>query len=277
VAYGIEMDTGRAVSADGRWASIASHAFPASGKLADNVVPVEVLQRVSGMFPGTFSPDSRLVVVSGVELSKPGRPLWAAVCELATGAMVMELPGGIMTFGRDNRTLAAAGKETVSFWDLATGREYGKLAAEGLLGNRQEVANGLLFFPDGTKIVTSHTDTTAIVWPVPPRPKAKPLDDAARTAAWDALAGTDAAKAWASIGALADDAGAAAFLKAKLTAVKLPVGKLPAGDALRAVRAIAALEMNGTADARALLTEHAAGADDTTAAEAKRAVERMGK
>jgi WD40 repeat protein len=271
-----ELMFGLGESPDGRWYS-TSHAVALVGSPPDdNVLPAEVTEKISTLVPGRFSPDSRLVVVSGIDFKAPeDRRQHAVVCELATGSVVRDVIGAWAAFSPDGRTLAVAEATDITLRDIGTGRELRRFVdpGAGALGNR--AANSLVFVAGGTKLMTGHQNTTALVWAVPPRPKADALDDAARTAAWDALAGADASKAWAAIGVLADDAGAAAFLKAKLKPVNLPKGKLPPGDAVRVVRAIAALEQRGTADAKALLADHATGPGGTTAAEAKRALDRM--
>jgi hypothetical protein len=128
-------------------------------------------------------------------------------------------------------------------------------------------------------VVTARRDTTAYVWPVPDRPRAaKPLDDTARAAAWDALAAGDAAKGWPAVWALADDPGAAAFLRTRLKPVFPAEEKEPSGERLQAMRAVAALELGGSADACKLLADLAAGpADAITAVEAKAALGRIGR
>jgi hypothetical protein len=227
------------------------------------------------------------------------------------------------------------------FWDLPTGIEFAQRKAHALhLDDPLPFAPLLRYLPDGTKLVTGHIDTTALVWEAPVRPKSeKALDEKARAAAWDDLGSADGAKGWVAVWSLADDPSAAAFLRDKVKPVEpmlakeferlladlnaeefatraaaakklreageRAVGQLrdalkrdlsaeqrdaidklltawlaadqrpPSGERLRVMRAVAALELAGTADARKLLAELATGAADATVTrEAKQGLER---
>ena len=324
------------LSPDGRWAATDAALYPVGAGPTGNRLPAG---RGGSFFPGTFTADSRLIARTAPERDAPGERWRVAIFEVTTGAEVVGFPLGAwwsrLAFHPDGRSLAVAGDQGLAFYDLATGKPF----AERKAGGNVRVVR---YFPDGTRLVTGHEDTTALVWESPALPKtARQLDDPGRAAAWDALIAEDGAKAWAAVWALADDPGAAGFLRTKVRPVEpLPatefarllaglgaadfatregaeralrdageraagqvraaltvvpsaeqrarlgrlVGALPGPDArptgerLRAIRAVAALELAGSADARRLLAELAAGAADATLTrEAASSVARVGR
>jgi hypothetical protein len=335
---------GVAISTDRRWLSADGAVFPVEAGPAANTLPKDAA-RSGGIWPGVFSPDSRLLALRSVAWDDKERRRYTAVYEVTTGAGVWALPtgsSGQVAFSPDGRSVAVAGAEGISFWDLTTGKQYAGYRVPGEQMGRGYCANGIRYFPDGSRLVTAHADTTALIWEAPARPKAaRPLDEKGRAAAWGDLASADGAKGWAAVWALADDPGAAAFLRdrmrpppplpakeidrlladldsddfatrtaavAKLEAAgegvvgplrealrrelsaeqRAAVGRLlaaqevgpgpPAGDRLRVVRVVAALELGSTVDARKALAELAAGPADALATrEARRALERLAR
>jgi WD40 repeat protein len=335
---------GGTFSPDGRWISTSTSLYPVEVGPAGNTLQMEGYSVID---PGTFSADGRLVVK---ELMPRGdeRAWRAGVFEVVTGAKVAELPLGSSSrfaFHPDGRSLASASSKGLTFYDLTTGRPFAERKAPEPDWDTpsQSFAKVVQYVPDGTKLVTGHADTTALIWEVPARPKAaKALTEKERATAWDDLASADGARGWAAVWALADDPGSAAFLRDRVRPVEpLPakefeklladldaeefadrtaaakqlaaageraIGQLrdslkagvsaeqrdaagrllkawaaadqkpPTGERLRVVRAVAALELAGTADARKLLAELAKGAADATATrEAKGALERAGR
>jgi WD40 repeat protein len=142
-----------------------------------------------------FSPDGRTVAVFGGVTSlfnARDDKAHLRLFEVATGRQVFRLdqPAGPHAFSPDGRFLAVG----ASLWDLATVKHVGHLK-----GHRGEVQS-LAFSPDGARLATGSTDTTALVWrrsalfPAGNSPKAPlPLADL-----WADLAGPDAARAHAS-------------------------------------------------------------------------------
>ena len=125
--------------------------------------------------------------------------------------------------------MVVVGSKALSFHDLAAGKTFAerKAPAPETEGPGYSFTRAVRYFPDGTKLVTGESDTTALVWEVPARPKAATqLSDKERAAAWEALSTGDGAKGWAAVWALADDPGAVAFLGERLK----PVEALPAKE-----------------------------------------------
>jgi RNA polymerase sigma factor (sigma-70 family) len=327
------------ISPDGQWLGAGGAVFPVwEGQGAD--------QRASenwagGVTPPVFSADSRLVAVARWARNRPGPPLVPAVYEVATGAMVLELPqevGTGMAFHPDGRSLAVAGSGGLAFWDLAAAKEYANWKSPVVEGARMQ------YFPDGARLLTTGTDTTSLVWEVPARKKQarSPTARDRTAAAWEALGSADGAKAWAAVWALADDGGAIGFLRDKVKPVEplaarefnqlladlgadeyatrvaaerglekagaAAVGHLrqalkteltaqqqqtvqrllggwagrdrrpPTGERLRDLRAVAALELIGTVEARNVLTGLARGVPEAVVTrEARMALARAGR
>jgi hypothetical protein len=241
--------------------------------------------------------------------------------------------------------VVVASSKALTFHDLAAGKPFAERKAPEpeTDGPGYAFIRAVRHFPDGKRLVTGESDTTALVWEVPARPKsARELTERERTAAWANLASADGAKGWAAVWALADDPGAVENLRARVKPVRpltgkefdqllsdlgsddfptreaataslrkageRPVGQLraalktelnaeqrfraerllagweegerkkPAGERLRVMRAVAALELAGTANARKLLSELAGGvADATTTREAQETLQRTGR
>ncbi|HEX4608216.1 MAG TPA: sigma-70 family RNA polymerase sigma factor [Urbifossiella sp.] len=334
-------------SPDGRWVATARALFPLEVGPDGNRLPPGGTTLFDS---GVFSVDGRLLA-GAVRTQAENKLSWGvAVFEVSTGTKVVEIPTALsgwltirLAFHPDGRSVASAGMKGLTFYDLMTRQPFAeRKALAGMDDPRTSFARVVRYFPDGTKLITGHADTTALIWEAPARPKAaRPLDEKGQAAAWDDLAAADGAKGWAAVWALADDPGAVAFLRQRLRPVeplaanefgrlltdlgsevfatreaaekelrqageraagqlrsaltvarsaeqrvrlRRLVGGLPdpdarpTGERLRGVRAVAALETAGSADARRLLAELAAGAADTTTTrEAEAALERVGR
>jgi RNA polymerase sigma factor (sigma-70 family) len=326
---------------DGRWLSGGGLLLrSASGSEARMLGGAEF----ASFSQSVFSADSRLVAVAAYSGSGEDRVNRATVVEIASGTIVRQMPirwSVTLAFHPDGRTLAGAELDRLVFWNLVTGKEFARHKAHAPHPGdpTQPFARVLRYFPDGSKLISGHADTTALVWNAPTRPKsARALDAKERVAAWDDLISADGAKGWAAVWALADDPGAAAFLRDRIKPVepfpaeefnslladlgnddfatreaatkklekagdratgqlraalktnlsaeqRRRIGTLPAiiggadakplsGERLRTARAVAALELASTPDARKLLSELAGGAVGAqTTEEAKRSLE----
>jgi hypothetical protein len=295
------------------------------------------------------SPEGRLVAQVLEQHLNDGKNYWTeshlVVHEAATGKQVLTLPAdqcGPIAFTADGHGLVVTDPAAITLWDLATRKPVARHKAPGrfvgFYGN--SFASSLAVTPDGTRAVTGHIDTTALVWDLPPPPRrARALSDRELAAAWEDLAGGDAGNSYAAVWALADAAGdAVPFFRERLKPVRSVTDEtvnaivrrldsaefaerevagralrdlgdaavpalrealkgelsaeqrqrvetvvrdadaavLPPGGRLRAVRAVAALERVGSAEARALLAEWADGlASARLTREAKAALARM--
>jgi WD40 repeat protein len=114
-----------------------------------------------------FCPDGRTLALAGVH--------YVQLREVASGDLVRELeppPPAPWLLGPwrralavspDGALLAAAGaNNTISLWEIATGRVLGRLR-----GHHGQVLS-LAFTPDGRRLVSGSEDTTALVWDLAP-------------------------------------------------------------------------------------------------------------
>src|SRR5262249_13808607 len=282
------------------------------------------------------SSDGRLVAQAMHEQLREGERFWTEprglmIHEVATARPVLTLPAercGPIHFTPDGRGLVVTGPDAITRWDLSTQKPLIRRKAPGRFigyyGN--SFASSLAITPDGSRAITGHVDSTALVWDFGvPRRDRKKLSDRELASAWADLAGNDSAKAYAAIWSLADaPADAVPFLRARvrpavaptadasgktiarldaaafadreaaekelrdlgesavpalrarlkagvsaeqkdriekvLTAAAVP--KVPPGDQLRRLRAVAVLEQAGTLEAREFLRALARGAPE---------------
>ena len=215
-------------SPDGNWLATANSLFSVDVGETGNTLPKGVFSLFD---PGEFSADSRLLAKLihtriGEEVQRR-----LVVFEVASGAILVEIPlttNGKFAFHPAGSTLVFAGPKSMTFFDLTTGKSFAERKAEPDPDMPNEsFARVIRYIPDGTRLITGHADTTALIWDAPAKPKvAKPLDEKKRAAAWDALVGADGKRAWTAVWALADDPGAAGFLREKVK----PAEPLPAKE-----------------------------------------------
>jgi RNA polymerase sigma factor (sigma-70 family) len=154
--------------------------------------------------PLIFARDSRLLASWNYNpTADPTRPaahliLW----EVATAQEVLSLPTAGQSraaFSPDGRLMAVPAPpqtiptrpQTILVWDLARGKEHRRF--RGFDGE----ISWLAFTPDSSRLISGHSDSTLLVWEVPPAParKARPGPDAIAQA-WADLAGDDAPRAF---------------------------------------------------------------------------------
>jgi hypothetical protein len=165
---------------------------------------------------------------------------------------------GPIAFTPDGRGLITTDPDAIKRWDLATQKPVVQHKSPapftGSYGN--SFASSLIVTPDG-RAVTGQRDTTALVWDLtaPARP-AGSMTERELAAAWDALTGFDAEKAYAAIWAMADAPGTAIpFLHGRLRPTTGPSDKQAAAliaklDApVFATREAAEKELGGFGDA----------------------------
>jgi hypothetical protein len=206
-----------------------------------------------------FSPDGRLLVVTGPAPSGNYLQVGIHVFEVASGTRIWKDPGvwgridaiaprpsndfgyseSRVLFAPDGRTLLATHYDDVRFWEPTTGKVRGQLA--GHLGP----VTSLALAPDGRTLLTASADHTAIVWDVaeflrPPSVPARQLTDADWQSCWDRLAGRDAAQAYAALELLrASPAQTVKRLKESLR----PVAPLDARAAAKHLAALSAEQL----------------------------------
>src|SRR5262249_33020364 len=143
-------------------------------------------------------------VASGQRRSTFGKKLDAPKDD---GKGPMGLPGNpakgrtCFAFSPDGRLFAQSGPGgVISVWDTVTGKECKQLRGH------TEGVSALAFAPDGKTLASASADSTALVWDVSglarPAPAAGALTPADLEACWAALAGGDAAEAYAKMGDL---------------------------------------------------------------------------
>jgi RNA polymerase sigma factor (sigma-70 family) len=201
-----------AFAPDLKWYFSGDQAIPVLG---GSVLRLELPEKWSDPRQAALSPDGRLVaqhigerVGTGTDRSIDWRRV--AVNEVATGKPVLDLPTGRcgpLAFTPDGRGLVVTDPEAITRWDLATRtavvRHKAPSPATGNYG--ASFASSLAVMPDGTRAVTGHRDTTALVWDltVPARTQRR-LTGRELEVAWADLAGEGGAPAYAAVWSLAD-------------------------------------------------------------------------
>jgi RNA polymerase sigma factor (sigma-70 family) len=149
------------------------------------------------------------------------------LADMATGRLLAKLPAdvpAVFDFSADNRLFAIAGTAGIRLWETATWKELGFIPISNRDARPQDraCASSLAFSPDGRILATGHADGTILFWDATLRGSegGGQLTAAQRETLWNDLAGSDAAKAYAAIGRLADDLVASIpFLKERLKPV----------------------------------------------------------
>src|SRR5262249_4851870 len=145
----------------------------------------------------------------------------------------------------DARTVAASARDTVTVWELATGKPVRRFP----LPATSPSSRGLAFTPDGRRLVTGHGDGTALVWDLTGTGRTSratatlPAGELAR--AWEAQSRWDGDAAATAAWELADrPAQAVALFREKLKPAA-------AADEATVRRLVARLDAPGFADREA--------------------------
>jgi WD40 repeat protein len=123
---------------------------------------------------GHFSDDGKWLTQININQTESGTSYSAVVISTLNWEAACTIPlaeYGHTALSPDGRTLALSEGETVKFYDTATAKSIGATRVPGdwpkaMFGH----INVLRFTPDGTKLITGLSDTTALVWPVPAAP-----------------------------------------------------------------------------------------------------------
>jgi WD40 repeat protein len=186
-----------------------------------------------------FSPDGRTLACGDLQ----GVTLW----ELAAGKERCRIespaqwPAEAILFSKDGRLLARSDGRRVQLFDALRGRVIDSLA------RHDSGVTGLALAPGGRLLASSSYDTTVLVWDVAavvarqhaPQPQG---DHAKVKAAWDALAGADAHKAYQAVGLLIAAPGHS------LPLLRERLRPAPAPDTDLIERSLAALNSNHFAE-----------------------------
>jgi RNA polymerase sigma factor (sigma-70 family) len=249
-----------------------------------------VQTELKGWTVAAFSPDGRLVAIGNVAPKTPGQPNKGdrltepiQVWELASGRPVASLFGHTddscdLAFSSDGRMLASVSGTIyqpadpgLRIWDVATGKPLRRIKFPPMGGRR------VAYLPGDRSIVTAGEDGMALVWDVSDladRRPAEPPDARALGALWSDLASDDAPRAHRASWTLSVDV-AVPFLRDRLrpataadsARVSASRGPITDPETLRSLRAVAALERIGNAQAREALETLARGDSKAPATE----------
>jgi WD40 repeat protein len=227
-------------SADGK--TLAAFADPNNLGLFDTATG----QRVGSVLPedaatvhsGAFAPDGRSLALDlndgtvglyeiatgqlrrhyGTKMpppKMPGGPGGVVIINGGTSAVNGQLGGTRVVFSRDGQSLIHAGlDQVVHVWDITTAKELA--AFKGHTGALQ----GLALAPDGKRVASASTDTTALVWDLGraarPATVVKPLAQGEADAQWKNLLAKSTAAFDAICALAASPKEAVALLKEQL-------------------------------------------------------------
>ena len=137
--------------------------------------------KIRSLQAGVFSSDSRLVAQRPSRAPAKNRLGVQQYWKLLPERWSARYPCGGRRTSPSTRTAGRSPEQrrTVSCSGTCRpGRSTRRKAHTPHLDDPLPFARVLRYFPDGTKLVTGHIDTTALVWEVPSRPKtAKPLNE----------------------------------------------------------------------------------------------------
>jgi WD40 repeat protein len=177
---------GRRVSDGTRIWDLASGELTAELKTAKEVV---------------FSPDWKLAAAAG-EVGFGSEIYTARLLEVVTDKEIHTLAKektwiSSAVFSPDGRTVATAESTGVRLWETTTGKVIRRLT-----GPSQSWYYATTFAPDGRTLATANSDTTVLIWTVPPAEERHPaaaLTPAELPGLWEKLASEDAAQAFAAM------------------------------------------------------------------------------
>jgi RNA polymerase sigma factor (sigma-70 family) len=214
------------------------------------------------LFSAALSPDGRLLAIGSPYNIGYGQKQerYLLFKDLATGQDIRRIDNlpsdvGILAFSPDERMLAWSGTldgsggsdPAIRLMEVASGRERRRLA-----GHRGPLSS-LVFTPDGQKMISGSSDTTALVWDLggrfDPHAKQVALTASELDALWTDLAAEDAARTYRAIRKLAaSPASSVPFLRQRFRPV-------PPVDEKRIARLIADLDSDDFTTRRKAVAE----------------------
>jgi WD40 repeat protein len=226
----------RAFSPDGRILASADNSDEKPIYLWDTATGTEIRRLAwpekAGPTCMVFSADGKYLVVAHGAPEQAGefQEHSVRVWEVATGRVEHRFATELQQFGTpegsnraaalspDGKTLAAAAGDTILLWELASGKERGRLT-----GHRGNVWS-LAFSPDGRLLASGGLDYSALVWDVMGMcPDGQWVSRDVRPGElerlWADLGGGDGVRAYRAVGALATARQAVPFLAERLRPV----------------------------------------------------------
>jgi WD40 repeat protein len=147
-----------------------------------------------------FSPDWKIAAVAG-EVGWGSGIYSARLLEVATDKEIHMLAKeknwiSSAVFAPNGRTVATSECTGIRLWETATGKKIRQLT-----GASQSWYYSATFAPDGRTLASANSDTTVLIWNVPPEEQqpAEALTAEELPALWEKLASDDAAHAFAAI------------------------------------------------------------------------------
>ncbi len=163
---------------------------------AKDDVPAHIKEFTFDGFPGFGAPVAHSIGFStDIRLYAWSEPngtihIWEIPSGRKRTPLKLEGVQGVGAFSRDRRLLAVGGRDDIRIFEIATGSVRLKLGA------KMSPASGIAFSPDGSRLASSHHDTSILIWNAQPtmeRGKSFSADDWNRC--WNSLGDARAATA----------------------------------------------------------------------------------
>jgi WD40 repeat protein len=149
----------------------------------------------------SLSPDGKLLATAG-EVAYGSENYAARLLEVVTGKEIRTLVReknwiSSSVFSPDGRIVATAERTGIQLWETATGKEIRRPT-----GAPQSWYYATTFAPDGRTLAAVNSDTTVLIWKVPPAAERHPpstFTPAELPGLWEKLASEDPAQAFAAM------------------------------------------------------------------------------
>lgn len=158
-----------------------------------------------------FSPDSRLCAWSD---DAGTTHIWEIPSGRKLPPLRTEGATGVGAFSRDRR-LIAVGDKSIQVFEIATGSVRLKL------GDNLSPVSGIAISPDGTRLASSHSDTSTLIWKLDGR-RDRGLTEEGWNRCWRCLGDAHAATAYAAMQQMMCNAETVLRLQTKLLTLTVP-------------------------------------------------------